>query len=479
MIASQAVVGLLAGLLAGCGPPPPDPACELAASPGPRDAAPAWTPAPAIQTLAADGPYPTAASIPLDHCPDRLRTPDRTRLFATWPTADDAAATGRADVRPGRWPVVVFAHGAHKADCHDLHRAFQTLHRSWASAGAIVLSVDLAEIGCDRIQAADLQQRAAGLGRVLSALDELDAAGPLAGHIDRDRVVLAGHSRGAGAALMAAADWPVAGVMALQPVDVTHSGVVPRPIAVPALVVMAEGDTDVTFPHGQTMEQLLTGPYAWAGIVGGVHAYSSDRLPLRKRDAPQVSREAQLQSTAAVTRAFLGGVVHGWEEALPWVAGQALGEGREDAPIRLRWASGAAGSGAEVEAAEWTAEGFDTDEEIPAYDPRSWDKGRLYDAMTTRRLVAADEGTLCAAFPTQSEPVRLSVQAARDGETLPTLRGTVDGADAALVQGPTLADPYGQVELVAPPGSTRACLHVQGALRLRRADLVPAPPPPR
>lgn len=433
--------GLLLSALLACATP--EPTCVLDLVPGPADAAPVRQVAPPDPRQA--GPWPVATSLPEPTCPELLYTPAGTALFASWPTK---GGDGARDLAPGRWPVVLFAHGAFHAGCSDLHRAFRTLHAHWASHGFVVLSLDLAAVGCGRISAGDLEARADGLAGAYAALEALDRRGPLAGHLDRKRVVLAGHSRGGGAALMAAARLPVQGVLALQPVDPSHSGATLEPVAVPALVVTAEGDTDVAFPHGQAVEARLRGPWSFAGVVGGVHAFSSDALPLREEDRPGLSRGEQLGLTGAVSTAFLGRVLHGWE-------GDRL-----DLP-HLRWRR----SGASP-ADRWTATGFVSDRVGPAYTPRSWERGTLYEGLRSRTLEpAAQGGRLCLDGPPTA--LHLQVAAVEPGQP-PRLAVELDGQRRALDPRPPLGAPYQDLDLALPPGTARLCLLVEGGgLRLR------------
>ena len=127
--------------------------------------------------------------------------------------------------RPGRWPLIVFAHGFDVGP-----DPYVALLESWAAHGYVVAApefplTDPARAGAD-LDEADINNQPQDVRFVT---DELIAGvGGMAGRIDPTRVAVAGHSDGAETALAAATVTPVpAGqaryralaVMSGQPVD--------------------------------------------------------------------------------------------------------------------------------------------------------------------------------------------------------------------------------------------------------------------
>ncbi len=112
---------------------------------------------------------------------------------------------------------------------------------------------------------------------------DLDPSHPLFGRVDRNRVFYGGHSRGAGAALVARElDPDVRGVFCLQGTDVRRDATVGNTNRwiqlpdVPVLSITAEQDTDVIYPFSERILERFTGPATMVTIYGGCHAYSTD-----------------------------------------------------------------------------------------------------------------------------------------------------------------------------------------------------------
>ncbi len=104
---------------------------------------------------------------------------------------------------PGRYPVIVFSHGAW--GCKD---DYQLLTRFWASHGYVCIQpnhYDATPIGSE-MQASGFGEwasRPADLIQILDSLEQLGARIPLLGErIAHDRIGVGGHSYGAGTAQM-------------------------------------------------------------------------------------------------------------------------------------------------------------------------------------------------------------------------------------------------------------------------------------
>lgn len=299
-----------------------------------------------------DGRYFVATSDSDGACPldRRLDLGERVggawdrRVTATWPTATDPVQTGWSDVAPGEHPVVVFSHAAN-ADTCTLHNRYSRLHSRWASQGWIVVSVAAGGSLCGSMSAENLEQRAALVELARSALPGLDRGlgdlGPfMAGHLDSGRVVFAGHSRGGGASLLAAAwaaeeDRPPLGVVALQPVD-PMAWVVPLgTVAVPTLLVLAENDADVVAAHTASLDAAFGAAWGTVEVPGGIHAWTADDLPPRADADPETSADAQRLLTDEVSaQAFVELDGEGTLAPWAWTDDIALWS---DIPLRMRW----------------------------------------------------------------------------------------------------------------------------------------------
>ncbi len=260
-------------------------------------------------------------------CAPELRVPaptvaaqDGLPVLGAWP----ADAAGRP--APGAHPIVIFAHASQKSGCKVYDR-YKALQAAWARAGAVVLSVGAGRRACGKMSAESLELRAEGLRAARSAA-EAGARGegplaPLAGAINPQQVWYAGHSRGGGAALLAAAadeaeGRPVTGVIALQPTPPRRWGLL-APTRAPALVLLAGADTDVTPALTRSVLDETVGPIEVVTLPGAVHAWTGDDLPLRAGDAPGTDAATQRAWTEALTAAALRG-----EPGAPWVRADGL-----------------------------------------------------------------------------------------------------------------------------------------------------------
>jgi hypothetical protein len=109
--------------------------------------------------------------------------------------------------QPGSYPLIIFSHG--NGCLQDLYAGFAD---HWASWGYVVIQpvhMDSRELGFT-MKGATLEKmnsvvtsRLADVRFIIDSLDQLEQQVPdLAGQIDRQRLVMAGHSMGAGTAMM-------------------------------------------------------------------------------------------------------------------------------------------------------------------------------------------------------------------------------------------------------------------------------------
>jgi len=154
--------------------------------------------------------------------------------------AERAGGGAPPDQAGGPWPLLVFGHGTGAAPA--VYEAWLALLASW---GLVVVSPQTALEG-------PLDPLAADLGAALDAalLASGASTGPLAGLVDGERLALAGHSLGGGAAVVAAAARPdLDAVVALSPWDAPPElAAVPPSVAAaslqaPLLVVVGSEDT--------------------------------------------------------------------------------------------------------------------------------------------------------------------------------------------------------------------------------------------
>jgi dienelactone hydrolase len=144
----------------------------------PTDAVPGVQPAEPDRTVEVDVVYPAEG----DAGPD----PD--------PTAEPASPGAAVDDAPpaeGSFPLVVFAHGH-----NGMGEAFLGFAERWAREGYVVAlpTFPLSREGLG--VAADVANQPGDISFVIDSLAGLDAADPLAGHVETDEVVVGGHSLG-------------------------------------------------------------------------------------------------------------------------------------------------------------------------------------------------------------------------------------------------------------------------------------------
>lgn len=187
----------------------------------------------------AEPPYPLTAStiVLVDHTRPTVShgvmlSTSRTLTTLVW------SPTG-----PGRWPLLVFAHGYQVGPA-----PYVALLRAWAAQGYVVAApefplTDQAVAGSE-LDESDIQQQPADVRFVI---DELVAkGGPIAARIDPSRVGVAGHSDGAETALVVSAEPAPLGeptircaiAMSVSPlIGVSHT------VNPPLLVTQGDADT--------------------------------------------------------------------------------------------------------------------------------------------------------------------------------------------------------------------------------------------
>jgi dienelactone hydrolase len=166
---------------------------------------------------------------------------------------------------PGRWPLVVFAHGFQVGPA-----PYEHLCRAWAAAGYAVAAPEFpltdAAVAGAALDENDLVNQPADVAFVASSL--MTSKSPMALHLDASRVAVAGHSDGAVTALAVAAARTIAlrGVVAMSGAPV--AGTEPNP---PLLV--AQGDDDTVNPPatGRAVYEQAHRPRFLLSLLGGGH----------------------------------------------------------------------------------------------------------------------------------------------------------------------------------------------------------------
>lgn len=268
-----------------------------------------------------------------------VRYRDR-ELYITYPTTTQPTVSGAGAPAPGRHPVIVFSHANNDRVC-KIFESYYSLHDQWASWGWVVASVDGTPFNCKRGDRLNLDLRTQAIGSAIDRLRELDAdpSSRFFGALDLQTIVLAGHSRGGGASLLAARGRDdVVGVISLQGIDPRVFGFAAALDRQPVLAITAGNDVDLNYPRVEPVEDLLRGPYTWVNLNGGIHAYTADVVPLEFDDRPQITRNLQHQLTNLYTTAFLQHVRHGDEDELLYtLRGNEVAQRISAAGVYQRW----------------------------------------------------------------------------------------------------------------------------------------------
>lgn len=192
-------------------------------------------------TAPAGPPYPLdSISLPLV---DRSRpTVSHGRTVST---SRSLPTTVWFPARPGRWPLVVFAHGFQVGP-----GPYTDLLEAWAAHGYVVAApafplTDQAIAGAN-LDEADINNQPADVRFVTDQL--VSPADPVSSRIDSARVAVAGHSDGAETALAAATDPVPAGEPSYRAVLVLSGQPVPGAAGRNPPILIAQGDADTVNP---------------------------------------------------------------------------------------------------------------------------------------------------------------------------------------------------------------------------------------
>ncbi|MDQ2754790.1 MAG: hypothetical protein M3R71_04490 [Actinomycetota bacterium] len=200
---------------------------------------------------------------------------------------------------PGRWPLVVFAHGFQVGP-----EPYTSLLESWAAAGFVVAApefplTDPAVAGAN-LDESDIDNQPADVRFVIDQL--VAPASSVASRIDPGAVAVAGHSDGAETALAASLDPAPSGepvVRAVIAMSVSPLPGVTRTANPPLLVTQGDAD-DINPPsEGYQTWQMAASPKYLAVLHGGGHL-----PPLEAGSAwlPEITR-----ISLDFLRAYLGG----------------------------------------------------------------------------------------------------------------------------------------------------------------------------
>lgn len=259
------------------------------------------------------GPYATWSTEPDTACEENPHIPEvggieDVDLFITYPAVSDPTVSGSGAVAAGRWPVIIFGHANHDRVC-DINEGYRSLHDHWASWGYIVVAVDATAWNCMRGSTPNIQRRIEQMIAAVDVVEELnaDATSRFYGHVDLERVVIAGHSRGGGATLEVVKAVPGArAFIDMQGIDMTAFGFGADPArTLPSLGFTAGSDVDLNYPIVEPTEEQFAGPYTWVNIDGGIHAYTADSSPIEPDDEPGITQQQQHDIDELFTTAFL------------------------------------------------------------------------------------------------------------------------------------------------------------------------------
>lgn len=285
------------------------------------------TPIETLDALATRGPYDVLSV-------DDTITPQATELSRKIRVFYPARGGQAAD---GAFPVVVFHHGAALYDVQHpaLYDRFDHLLQHWASHGFVVVTIDgldlvyqgrrltngsLANLGA----MAESQRAAVALLQARNSEPDF----PVAGHMDTDRVIMAGTSRGGGAAIIAARSDPsVVGGILIKPLDpmstVGGEHVWNRPLpAKPFLILIGEDDADVPAPMVDALYERRNGPTTAVTIRGAVHLSTCAGCELEPNARPTITREQEWAVSNAYAVAFLKYVGTGDARYAPFLYGK-------------------------------------------------------------------------------------------------------------------------------------------------------------
>lgn len=245
-------------------------------------------------TIPAQPPYPISVlSIPfVDASRPTVsygRTVSPSRALTTWVWFPD---------RPGRFPLLVFAHGFQVSPA-----PYTSLLQNWAAHGYVVAAPAFPltdpDVAGSNLDEDDINNQPADVRFVTDQL--VSPTSPVAARIDRNRVAVAGHSDGAETALAASAAPVPAGEPAYRAVMVLSG----QPVAgtagrnPPALVVQGDADTINPPDYGYSAWGFAASPKYLLILKGAGH------LPPFETGSPW------LAGVESATDAFLDAYVAG------------------------------------------------------------------------------------------------------------------------------------------------------------------------
>ncbi len=239
------------------------------------------------------------------------------RIARTLPTLvryPAAGASARTDVRdtpalPGRFPLVVFAHGFNVTPA-----PYAALLQAWARAGFIVaapvfpLSSATAPGGADE---RDILNQPGDLSAVITHLIRAGRTGssPFAGRLDERAIAVAGQSDGGETALAAAyddvlRDRRVAAAVVLSGAELSFGAYPFAPGSPPLLAVQGTADTTNLPKYTYRFFDAAAAPKYLLALLGAGH------LP------PYTTEQPQLGIVERTTTAFLDRYLYRWPRAL-------------------------------------------------------------------------------------------------------------------------------------------------------------------
>jgi dienelactone hydrolase len=276
-------------------------------------------PSPRLDDLDREGPFPVGS---IDETVEVVSRNRNAKVRFYYPQSGGGVAEGR-------FPVIVFHHGAANTSgaqgspYNTVYLRYAPLLERWASYGFVVATIDGVEL--IRGTSSNLMNLTAMSENQRATIEYLkrrsaDPEWALGNHLDTERIVAAGHSRGGGASMITTAANPdVMAAILLKPLDpfITAggesqwSGKLP---ARPMLLNIAGDDGDVTYPICDFIFERRASVQAAHTIVGTVHNFTlgcSDQRACGPERRPRITREEDWAITNAYTVAFLKYVVQG------------------------------------------------------------------------------------------------------------------------------------------------------------------------
>ncbi len=392
------------------------------------------------------GPFPYWNTSPASGCRANPKTPEGTltpgvELYISFPAKARPTDTKIAQVAQGPFPVVVFTHANNDRTCNIFERYF-TLMDHLASWGYIAVSVDSTEDNCSpgtrqNIENRSLKQRAA-----IAALEAYndDPESPFYQKIDLSQIVLAGHSRGGGASIVSLlnTEYNIVGILDYQGVDSTAFGYGAPDVTVPVLSFSASKDVDLNYPYVEPQEAQLKEEYTWVTIVGGIHAWTADTVPIEPDDYPAISQKEQHDIQEYFTTAFLlhniGTISRESDTIRPVsmeqilfspVGAQVVYEALSEAGVWVRWNTFSEGdvllddfNGDRSAEPDWTVNllggensstALERSEEVATYTPNTTPVPAMYNKHRSRLIVPEEYQTGVFRMDFSSNPPTIPV----------------------------------------------------------------------